>query len=240
MPEIVKNFWTFVLAVGSNWITILAGCAATVFIALIEKYGLKKKLSVKAEIAALLFFLFFAAFQAWQVQNLRTHPGLLLKIIGTDVGELEESGRAGPGVVAVLADLSNVGSEPTIADNWRLRIISPEGAQLFEGLPFALLHDKPFSFTIGPTVFFYDPSDALYKKTVSPLSQGAKVTGFLVFVLPDTLKRDTILRVGTRLVVYCNDVFGNEIYGEHAITGKPASGWPYVPGINEPSMKPSK
>jgi hypothetical protein len=237
MPEIVNSFGAFLLAVVGNWFTLLAGCVATVMLALFEKYGLKRKLSVKVEIAVLLLFVFFATFQAWRSEYLKTRPGLHLKVLAIDVGALQEGGQ---GVITILADLSNLGAAPTIADNWHLRVVSPKGVQLFDGMPFALLQGKPFSFTFGSAVVSYDPSDALYKKTVSPITQGAKVTGFLLFVVPNTLDRQTILKVGTKLAVYCSDVYGNEIHAEHTITGKAVTGWPYVPGINVPSMEPTK
>jgi hypothetical protein len=176
-----------------------------------------------------------ALFSSWRSEYLKTAAGLRLRVEAIDVGDLQ-----GGVAVIILGDVSNLGATPTIADNWHLKVISPAGEQLFDGMPLAILEGKPFSFAFGSTIFSYNPSDALYKKTVTPLPQGAKVTGFLIFAMPDTLKGQMITKVGTRLVVYCSDVFGNEIHGEHAITGKRVNGWPYLPGINPPSTEPKK
>jgi len=67
MANPFHHFWLFVYAVGDHAFTLLAGCALTVVINLIEKYVLGgKRMPLKVDIAVLLFFVFFASFQAWR------------------------------------------------------------------------------------------------------------------------------------------------------------------------------
>jgi hypothetical protein len=67
MPNPFHHFWLFVYAVGDHAFTLAAGCVLTVVINLIEKYAMGgKRLPLKADIAVLLSFVFFASFQAWR------------------------------------------------------------------------------------------------------------------------------------------------------------------------------
>ena len=74
MPDIVKDLWTFVVSVGENWVTILAGCMATVMVGLFEKYALKRKLSGRAELFALLCFFFLRLFRLGELSTKRPLP----------------------------------------------------------------------------------------------------------------------------------------------------------------------
>ncbi|MGH9615804.1 MAG: hypothetical protein ACRD28_03610, partial [Acidobacteriaceae bacterium] len=70
MGEFLSNFGGFVAAVAVHWLTLLAGCGATVILALIQKFVLKmEKLPLKIEATILLCFMFFACFQAWQDEH---------------------------------------------------------------------------------------------------------------------------------------------------------------------------
>src|ERR1700730_4321502 len=67
MPNPFHHFWLFTYAVGDHAFTLAAGCVLTVVINLIEKYAMGgKRLPLKADIAILLVFVFFACFQAWR------------------------------------------------------------------------------------------------------------------------------------------------------------------------------
>lgn len=59
-------FWTFLLSVGDHAITLAVGCVVTVVMSLVEKHVLKRPVSLRAEVAVLLAFIFFACFQAWR------------------------------------------------------------------------------------------------------------------------------------------------------------------------------
>jgi hypothetical protein len=231
--SVPHDFLVWLWSVINSWAGWSTGGVIVLFVALKEIFH--KPFSRRGSIVIAGCFLALALFSSWRSEYLKTAAGLRLHVEAIDVGDLQ----AGIAVI-ILGDVSNLGATPTIADNWHLKIISPDGEQLFDGTPLAILDGKPFSFNFGSTIYSYNPSDALYKKTVAPLPQGDKVTGFLVFAIPDTLKRQTIIRVGTRLVVYCSDVFGNEIHGEHTITGKRVDGWPYLPGINPPRWSLNK
>jgi hypothetical protein len=228
----LRDFFLWLWSVLNNWAGWSTGGIIVLLVGLRQVH---KPIGKKESVTIAGCFLVLALFSSWRTEYLKTNPGLRLRIDAIDVGDLPTGT-----VVVILGDVSNRGETPTVADTWHLKIISPAHKQLFDGTPQALLEGKPFTFTFNSMVVSYNPSDALYKKTVTPLPQGAKVTGFLLFAVPNTLAHQTITTVGTRLVVYCSDVFGNEIHGEHVITGKPINGWPYLPGISPPSAEPAK
>src|SRR5881296_873052 len=62
------HFLLFLWAVSNQVVTLAAGCAVTVLIAIIEKRILKRPISLKIEIGILLAFVFFACFQTWRDQ----------------------------------------------------------------------------------------------------------------------------------------------------------------------------
>jgi len=67
MSNPFSHFWLFLYAVGDHTFTLAAGCVLTVVINLIEKYARHgKPLPLKADVAILLSFVFFACFQAWR------------------------------------------------------------------------------------------------------------------------------------------------------------------------------
>ena len=66
MVKTLSDLWIFLWAVISHTVTLLAGCAATVMLGIIEKYILKRSLSLKASVGIFLGFVFFACFQAWR------------------------------------------------------------------------------------------------------------------------------------------------------------------------------
>ncbi len=71
MAGLFQYFWLFVWKVGSHTVTLAAGCIVTVVIGLLEKYVLKRPISLRSEIAILLAFVFFACFEAWRDQYVR-------------------------------------------------------------------------------------------------------------------------------------------------------------------------
>jgi hypothetical protein len=76
MENPLHGFLPFLLAVGAHATTLAAGCIVTVMIGILEKHVLKRPISVKAEIAVLLAFVFFACFQAWRDQWIRKTPNV--------------------------------------------------------------------------------------------------------------------------------------------------------------------
>jgi hypothetical protein len=72
MSNPFQYFGLFASAVSDHALTLAAGCLVTVVVNLIEKHAMGgKKLPLKADIAILLVFVFFACFQAWRDQYLR-------------------------------------------------------------------------------------------------------------------------------------------------------------------------
>ena len=150
MDNTFQYFWLFVLAFGSHLFTLLAGCVVTVMLALIEKYALKRKLSVKAEIAILLLFVLFACFQAWQDQyrsrlkaDSNTQDALnkfkALTIPNFDEGEIHwisgaPGGNGMDSLITLSAEIINRGA-PSIATNMRIAVVTKSRTVEGETLP---------------------------------------------------------------------------------------------------------
>ena len=69
MLNFLSDTVAYISAILGHTVTLLAGCGATVVLGLIQKYILKRPLSVKWELIMFSGFVFFAGFQAWQDQR---------------------------------------------------------------------------------------------------------------------------------------------------------------------------
>ena len=74
MYKFVPDAKLYFLSLLDHTVTLLAGCGATVVLGLIQKYVLRKPLSVKWEITILGAFVFVAGFQAWQDEYRKAKP----------------------------------------------------------------------------------------------------------------------------------------------------------------------
>ena len=61
----MASLGSFIFSVASHWIGLLAGCAVTVLLGLLEKYVLKHPISLRVYSVILGSLLFFACYQAW-------------------------------------------------------------------------------------------------------------------------------------------------------------------------------
>jgi hypothetical protein len=224
MGEIIGNFGTFLLAVAGNWFTLLAGCVATVVIALFEKYGLKKRLSVKVEIAVLLLFVFFASFQAWRSEYLKTRPGLHIKVLERWQWVPD---KGAPGLL-VIVSVYNLGT-PTIADGWKVRVKQANSRAWGDYVGYSLVDPTvpaPIQVKDVPFKVFYNPMDAIFLKTTQPIATGAKLNGFITVAGNFDLSK---LGAGAQIEVACQDVAENSVFGIMVVDDKT----PLVPGYHE-------
>lgn len=60
---------SFLLSMIQHWLTLLAGCGATVLLDLLRRYWLKREISLKWYSIILLGFVVFACYQAWLDQS---------------------------------------------------------------------------------------------------------------------------------------------------------------------------
>jgi hypothetical protein len=61
----VAGLGSFLLSVLQHWVSLLAGCGATVVLELFRRYWLKREISLKWHSILLLLFVLFACYQAW-------------------------------------------------------------------------------------------------------------------------------------------------------------------------------
>ena len=209
-------------------------CAIFTILAVVAHYWKKTDRWVANTIFVFaVILLFFASYEAWRDEFMKTHPGLHLVMDAWGTGTAPE----GMGVV-VLAGISNLGS-PSIADEWMLEMIPVNGSRPTKIPPMIIPQDRPLElhFDAVPSLA-YDPKDALYIKVAStPLPTGAKETGFLLFHFKG-IGRDQSNIPGTKYRLTCRDVAGNEVSVEWKATGEQFQKVPYFPGITEPRAAP--
>lgn len=132
MTNTFESFWLFVYLVGNHVVTLLAGCVVTVMLGLIEKYVLKRQLSLKWEIAILAVFVFFACFQTWRDEH---HSLLLLQsrietpLFGGDLGFVgiakHTMGKYRIPMVFVAGIISHPQGPPSGLIGWKMGIKNP-------------------------------------------------------------------------------------------------------------------
>ena len=93
MASPLADFGVFIGAVVAHVVTLLAGCAVTVVINLIERYLLKgKRVPVWIDIAILLLFCLVACFQAWRDEQRNTETVIGLRAQAESAHNRCESG----------------------------------------------------------------------------------------------------------------------------------------------------
>lgn len=219
-----SHFMDFLASVWVHSITLLAGCVFTVMLGLLEKYALKRPLSVKAEVGILAGFVFFACFQAWQGEYTAkslaeqgktkaeqkfeelTVPKLKATIPSFFIAPVGE--HAENTLLTVVVSITNTGA-PSIADNFVVKVHRDDRDYTIDFLP-------PPS---GKVVLFsgnsknsnsavLEHSDFLPDKAMSnPIPHGGAVVGFMQVVVDGLMFRDADTKE-TRLSVVFNDVTG--------------------------------
>lgn len=217
-------------AIWVHWWPLMSCAAFTVLAVLADLHEKTQRWATRISLGLALFFLFLSSYMAWRVEYVRSHPQLQLTIYAIDIGmQVYGDASSQPGII-VEAGVANLGSL-TIADSWHLAVVSSKGKKIFDGGTTGMANGKPFEFG---KKFTLDSSDLLYKKTIFPIAEGGKENGFLIFLLPHTITEDELIIPGTQLILYCKDVYGNEVHGEHVINGSRQEGFPFVPGTHEP------
>lgn len=182
-------------------------------------------------------FLLLAVFTAWRTEYLKTSSALRLHMDDIAFGNHEDgNGHPADTAVILLTEVADV-NEPSVADHWQLQLRSPSGVNVTMS-PSEIHQNQPFVYVRKGSQHpvFYDPHDALYLKTATtPIPQGGKEVGILVFDLPKNVSRNSVEMKGTLLLLSCQDVLGN-VVATHFVWkgGPPQSGPFYEPGIEEP------
>ncbi len=217
--EYLKDIAVFLWAVINNWAGYTTG---GLVVAVVGLWSTVKKITVprKYGIALALGFLFFAFFNAWRDQYLKTIPRLTLHIEDTYIGGYPND----PDDTAflLLVSVTNAYGPPSIADNWKMQIKIPG-----YNSPIDAIGGQPFDPNLPVTAELnngqrgvYSASDDLREKLIqTPIAQGARVVGIIPFVVKNT-KKSEIYKPQTILTLSCKDVAGNEIKGSHILKGR--------------------
>ncbi|HEY2234228.1 MAG TPA: hypothetical protein VGK01_12220 [Candidatus Angelobacter sp.] len=153
-------------------------------------------------------------------------PDLRLEIDEVSSGTDAKDGNQ---VLIIIAAISNVGI-PSIADKWEAFLTLPDnkvlhGRPLFIGSGISgTTHDgRPFKAAAIP----------LYEKSMTPITNGAKIVGSLLFDFPGATEGQ-INQKGNTLELACHDVTGRRISASMPLREEPTVPR-YYPGAQNPS-----
>lgn len=216
----LRDLGVFLRAVINNWAGYTTGGVIVAFVTL---YVMLRETAVPKRwaIALALFFLLLAFFNAWRNEYLKTHPGLALKVF--EVWKMKPKDNQDPNTtrLVIIASISNLGN-PTIAENWKIRI-KDSGSEKWSDFVSYSLVDPGNVILIEieevPFPVFYNPMDALYFKTSSPVPTGMKFNG-LVAVHMEQLDFSKLRQNGAQIEVQCQDIAGNKISGVLTVDDK--------------------
>jgi hypothetical protein len=224
MPNTFEHFGGFLLAVVGHVFTLFAGCVVTVMIGLIERHFLKeKKLPKWLDAAVFLCFVFFACFQAWQVEyraaataqskvDALTKPNLQVRLTSL------YTAPAPKGVVAVVeAMIVNKGAQ-SIATDFTPYIVMNDGRVIYGNIlmPPAAGTKLVLGFDGSPTEQSYEASDFLPRRAADqPIIMGGDADGFMEILFRDVTLDEINGKSSFHLTV--KDFNGTPAEGERAI-----------------------
>lgn len=206
-------FGLFLLAVLGHWVASFGGIALLIF-ALYEKYW--KKVTPNTwfwGLAAVL--LFYATFQAWRDEYGKTQPGLQLSIDEDSFNDYTGVTRGGVPItnqsgtfLYVIASVRNLNA-PSIAEEWEVLVQMPGQTEIIKPRMVDLFNfpgQTPIIIN-GDTIPL---SKLLYKQTLTPIAQGDKKQGLLLFFI-DGISMRLLAVKGTKITLTCRDVANNLI-----------------------------
>jgi hypothetical protein len=210
----------FVLGILGHFITLLAGCAATVVWSFTEKRILKRPISIKLEIGIFLGFLLFACFQTWRDQYTSSEWR------GQKIAELEQelehkapdftgeignvlsaTWRSQP-VIVVTINLQNRGGTDSGVHAWKMSVRLDDGTEIQGEVP--ILHAKDLKIPVpkaeGALLFKND--QYLPMTTMQPVRSGGATSGWFWSVFPTTTQEYLLDHKGLVVVRYTEIVNG--------------------------------
>jgi hypothetical protein len=191
----------FILGILGHFITLLAGCAATVAWSFTEKRILKRPISFKLEIGILLSFLLFACFQTWRDQYTSSEwRGQRILTLEQEVerkapdftGEIGSVGSAtwrNQTLIIVAINLENRGGTDSGVHAWKMSVKMDDGTIIQGEAPIPPAKDLniPLPEVKGGLLFKTD----LYLPitTMQPIRAGGATSGWFWSVFP-TITQD--------------------------------------------------
>jgi hypothetical protein len=234
MYRFVPEAKPYFFALKDHTVTLLAGCGATVVLGMLQKYVLKKPLSLKWEVMILLAFVFFAGFEAWEDQYQKaaqaegkltelTKPKLTCKIGSLTFGKGNVKDED---VVAVIAGTITNSGGPTVLDYWTLSVRLQDNSIVRAEPIIPMGHGGRLTFN-GPIGF--DAADWWADRAQSaPIQNGGAASGWLYFVFRgdswEKLKNQSPSSViSTSVILGVTDVNGKDWSFETPISQIPSA-----------------
>ena len=184
-----------------------------------------------------IIFLFFAFFNAWREQYLKTHPGLRIEI--QELGLAPDQDNPETTKVFAIVSIANLGS-PSIADSFQLSMKMPDSSNEITVQPYMFDPNKPITLSDSNGSVEYSGSDALYLKTSGqPIQTGGKMTGIVSFRIP-SISYEKSSKTGVSFTLECKDISGNLIKQTRVWkSGNDTKLSDYYPGLTPPNYTPS-
>jgi hypothetical protein len=185
MANPFESFWVFVYLVGTHTVTLLAGCVVTVMLGIIEKYILKRSISIKWEIVILVAFIFFACFQTWRdehhslasLQDKLKNPTFNGRISGIFAG-FSEVAKKKVGMIYLTADISNPHGPASGLMNWKMGIRNPKVGTSWGGFLPLFAKGQMGILGHGMPSFTFPNNKYLPAEAFEPIPAGAWITGW--------------------------------------------------------------
>ena len=232
----------FVSGFLGHLVTLLAGCAVTVIMAVIEKRILKRAISLKLEIGVLICFVLFACFQTWRDQytssEWRRQRILTLEQEAERkapdfTGEIGGVGSAiwrNQTVIIVAINLENRGGTDSGVHAWKMSVKMDDGT-IIQGeppIPPAKDLNLPLPEVKGGLLLKTD----LYlpTTTMQPIRAGGATSGWFWSVFPTTTQEYLFGHKAVVIVRYSEIVNGKT----HELPSRPLER-----GIHSPGMEVS-
>ena len=207
MYQFVPDAKPYFLALLVHTVTLLAGCAATVMLGILQKYVLKKPLSVKWELSLLAAFVFFAGFQAWQDQY-RANTAAQKQWEEYSSPHLEGGfdtalDQRGKDVTATLEGVIwNSGATTSIVA-WQLSLRFNDGREIYADLLRGPTPDATMTYKNqngGPSVDY--PGSRYWPSSDAPIVHGGKLPGWMMGLFHDVSKQEIVDKKATIILRY--------------------------------------
>jgi len=212
--------FTFVVGIFSHFITLLAGCLATVAIAFTEKRILKRPISLKLEIKVLLCFLFFACFQTWRdeftssewrgqrIIELEQEVARKAPDFAGEIGSVLSGTRDNQLFIIVAVHLENRGGTDSGVHAWKILVKLDDGTIIQGEAPIPLANDLKIPLPEVKGGLLFKTDQYLPITTMQPIRSGGATSGWFWSVFPTTTQEYLLSHKAVVIVRYSEVVNG--------------------------------
>lgn len=229
----------FVSGFLGHLVTLLAGCAVTVIMAVIEKRILKRAISLKLEIGVLMCFVLFACFQTWRDQYTSSEwRGQRILALEQELarqapdfaGEIGNVGSAtwrNLPLLIVGIRLENRGGTDSGVHAWKMSVKLDDGTIIQGEAPIPPANDLKMPLLEVKGGVLYKTDQYLPITTMQPIRAGGATSGWFWSVFPTTTQEYLVSHKAVVIVRYSEIVNGKT----HELLSSPLERGIHSPGL---------